>query len=149
MCSVGSIRGREEIKEIWYAPCRVVTASRLLHQHVCDIFSCAIMHTQLPRSGHSYKNVSWHTLAWWFVFYVHHSVWHGLSVLQLLASLMFEDQVAFTVPCSTVPRHRGGGRKSAWYTLFVHPHNYNKGHVAELGACTNMTTIHVNSINRH
>lgn len=46
VCSAGSIRGREEIEEIWYAPesdCKSV-----LHQHVCDIPSCAIMHIQFP-----------------------------------------------------------------------------------------------------
>ena len=35
---------------------------------------------------------------------------------------------------------RRGRRKSTWYTLFAHAHNYSKGHVAELGACTNMKT---------
>ena len=29
--------------------------------------------------------------------------------------------------------------KSAWYTLFAHVRNYSKGHMAELGVCTNMT----------
>ena len=33
----------------------------------------------------------------------------------------------------------GGRRKSAWYILFAHACNYSKGHVVELGACTNMT----------
>ena len=38
-----------------------------------------------------------------------------------------------------VSRRGGGGRKSAWYTLFVHARNYSKDDMAELGVCTNMT----------
>ena len=40
---------------------------------------------------------------------------------------------------SLVPRRRGGGGESAWYTLFAHARNYSESHVVELGACTNMT----------
>jgi len=44
---------------------------------------------------------------------------------------------------------RRGRRKSTWYTLFAHARIYSKGHMAELGACTNMTLNDVNSINHH
>ena len=37
---------------------------------------------------------------------------------------------------SLIPRCGGGG--GACYILFSHVHNYSKGHMAKLGACTNI-----------
>ena len=38
-----------------------------------------------------------------------------------------------------VSRRGGEGGETTWYTLFTHARNYSKGHVVELGPCTNMT----------
>ena len=60
-----------------------------------------------------------------------------MAPFSLTSVLLTQEHVILT--SSLVPRHGGGGRKSAWYTQFVHTRNYSKGHVAELGLCANMT----------
>ena len=42
------------------------------------------------------------------------------------------------------------GEEKAPGTHFAHAHNYSKGHVVELGACTNRRSmVHVNSMSCH
>ena len=62
--------------------------------------------------------------------------------------LMSGSRAAFSL--ASFPGAEEGEEKSDWYTLFAHARNYSKGHVVEVGACTNRrSTVHVNSINRH
>ena len=65
-----------------------------------------------------------------------HQIINSLPSNQSCASSYTYDQYAN----SLVPRRGGERERAPGYTLFAHTHNYSDGHMAELGACTNMTT---------